>query len=104
MLARLKPLVPRLVKIWVGGAYVSGTLPCWCEQYGKWNLEIVRRDPTTQGFAVQPRLWVVERSFAWLVCNRRFRVDYERWVQTSETLIEVAFIHLLLRRLATSTG
>ena len=52
------------------------------------------------GFAVQPRRWVVERSFAWLVRNRRLRIDYERKVQTSETLIEVAMIRLLVRRLA----
>jgi putative transposase len=43
---------------------------------------------------------VVERSFAWLVRNRRLRTDYERRLQTSETLIAVAFIRLLLRRLA----
>ena len=41
-------------------------------------------------------------SFAWLVRNRRLRIDYERKVQTSETLIEVAIIRLLLRRLAKS--
>jgi len=38
--------------------------------------------------------------FSWLVRNRRLRIDYERRVQTSETLIEVAIIRLLLRRLA----
>ena len=31
--------------------------------------------------------------------NRRLAKDYERRVQTSETLIEVAMIRLLLRRL-----
>ncbi len=31
--------------------------------------------------------------------NRRLVKDYERRVQTSETLIEVAIIRLLLRRL-----
>jgi putative transposase len=84
------------------GAYTSGKLARWCKDYGARELEIVGRDPGTQGFAVQPRRWVVERSFAWLVRNRRLRIDYERRVQTSETLIEVAFIRLLLRRLATS--
>lgn len=42
---------------------------------------------------------VVERSFAWLVRNRRLARDYERKVHTSETLIEVASIRLLLRSL-----
>lgn len=103
LLAGLKPLVRRLEKIWADGAYTSGKLARWCEGYGGWELEIVGRDPATQGFAVQPRRWVVERTFAWLVRNRRLRIDYERRVQTSETLIEVAFIRLLLRRLAGAT-
>jgi putative transposase len=102
LLAGLKPLVPRLAKLWADGAYTSGKLARWCREYGGWDLEIVERDPEVQGFAVQPRRWVVERSFAWLVRNRRLRIDYERKVQTSETLIEVAFIRLLLRRRAKS--
>jgi len=104
LLAGLKPLVPRLKKIWADGAYTSGKLARWCKDYGGWELEVVGRDPEAQGFAVQPRRWVVERTFAWLVRNRRLRIDYERKVQTSETLIEVAFIRLLVRRLARSAG
>ncbi len=68
-----------------------------------------RRDPEARGFAVQPRRWVVEPGalwavFAWLVRNRRLRIDDEREVQTSETLVEVTFIRLPLRRLARYTG
>jgi putative transposase len=102
LLAGLKPLVPRRAKLWADGAYASKNLARWCEGYGGWEREIVGRDPEARGFAVQPRRWVVERSFAWLVRNRRLRIDYERKLQTSETLIEVAFIRLLLRRLAKS--
>ena len=61
---------------------------------------LVGRDPEAQGFAVQPHRWVVERIFPCLVRNRRLRIDYERRLQTSETLIAVAFVRLLLRRLA----
>ena len=71
----------------------------WCKQQGGWDLEVVERPPGTQGFCVQPRRWVVERSFAWLIRNRRLAKDYERKVQTSETLIEVAATRLVLRRL-----
>jgi putative transposase len=102
LLAGLKPLVPRLAKLWADGAYTSKKLARWCEGYGGWELEIVGRDPEARGFAVQPRRWVVERSFAWRVRNRRLRLDDERRLQTSETLIEVAFIRLLVRRLAKS--
>lgn len=100
LLAGLKPLVPRLAKIWANGAYTSRTLPRWCEEYGGWGLEIVGRDPEPQGFAIQPQRWVVERSFAWPVRNRRLRINYKRRVPTSETLVEVATIRLLVRRLA----
>jgi putative transposase len=41
----------------------------------------------------------VERTFGWLSRYRRMSKDYERKVQTSETLIEVAMIRLLLARL-----
>ena len=46
-----------------------------------------------------PRRSVAERTFKWLSRNRRLAKDYERRVQTSEPLIEIAIICLLLRRL-----
>jgi transposase len=52
---------------------------------------------------VQPRRWVVERSFAWLNRYRRLAKDYERKGQTSETLIEIAAMRLTLRRLASAS-
>jgi putative transposase len=52
-----------------------------------------------RGFSVQPRRWIVERTFGWLSRNRRMSKDYERKVQTSETLIELATIRLLVVRL-----
>jgi putative transposase len=62
----------------------------------------VERARGTRGLGIQPRRWVLERSFAWLNRNRRLAKDYERRVQTSETLIEVAMIRLLVARLGTS--
>ncbi len=51
-------------------------------------------------FEVVPRRWVVKRTFAWLGRNRRLARDDERMVQTTETLLEIAMIRLMLRRLA----
>ena len=51
-------------------------------------------------FEVLPKRWIVERTFGWLGRNRRLAKDYEREVQTNETLIEVAMIRLILGRLA----
>ncbi len=101
MLVGLKPLVvPRLRKIWADGAYGGEKLAKWCEQQGGWELEVVERDREVEGFRVLAKRWIVERTFGWLGRNRRLAKDYERKAQTSETLIEVAMIRLILRRLA----
>jgi putative transposase len=92
--------LPRLEKIWADAAYRGQELAEWCQRQGGWKLKIVEREPGTRGFKVQPRRWVVERSFAWLSRNRRLARDYERMVQTSETFIEIAATRLVLRRLA----
>jgi putative transposase len=100
LLAGLKALLPRLKKIWADGAYTGEKLAGWCEEQGGWELEIVERRGDAEGFAVLPHRWIVERTLGWLMRNRRLSKDYERKVQTSETLIKVAMIRLILRRLA----
>ena len=86
-------------KIWADQAYQGQGLYDWCTATGGWELEVVRRPPGVRGWSQQPRRWIVERTFPWLLCNRRLVVDYECKVQTSETLIEVAMVGLLLARL-----
>jgi putative transposase len=100
LLAGLKPFVPRLKKIWADGAYAGEKLAGWLEEQSGWGLEIIERDREAKGFEVLPKRWIVERTFSWLIRNRRLSKDYERLVQTSETFIEVAMIRLILRRLA----
>jgi putative transposase len=63
-------------------------------------LEIVNRDKTSPGFQVLPQRWVVERTFGWLGRYRRLSKDYEYRTETSETMILIAMIHLMVRRLA----
>ena len=100
LLAGLNPLVPRLKKIYADGAYSGEELRRWCEERGGGKLEIVERDRETEGFEVLPKRWIVERTFSWLIRDRRLSKDYERMVQSSETFITVAMIRLMLRRLA----
>ena len=52
------------------------------------------------GFTVLPRRWVIERTIAWIMRNRRMSRDYEILAQTTEVLVYVAMIRLMLRRLA----
>src|SRR5262249_17980926 len=90
--------VPRLQKIWADAAWRGKDLADWCQQQGGWALEIVEQEPGTRGFQVQPRRWVVERCFAWLSRNRRMAKDYERKLQTTATMMELAIVRLLFRR------
>ena len=50
-------------------------------------------------FAVIPKRWVVERSFAWLEKNRRLWKNCVRLLNTSLQFVHLAFLALLLRRL-----
>jgi putative transposase len=99
LLAGLAPLMPRLKLIWADGAYAGEKLRRWCEEHSGWRLEIVSHHVGSSTFEVLPRRWVVERSFAWISRNRRLAKDYERKMQTSECLMKVAMIRLMLRRL-----
>lgn len=51
------------------------------------------------GFKVQPKRWVVERTFAWLGRNRRLSKEYEHHTESTENLIYIAMSRLILRRI-----
>jgi putative transposase len=91
--------MPRLELVWADGAYAGEKLRKWCEEWTGWRLEVVARNTDGSTFEVVPRRWVVERSIAWICRNRRLARDYERKVQTSECLMKVAMIRLMLIRL-----
>src|SRR6266567_1517204 len=49
---------------------------------------------------VLPRRWVVERTFAWIGRYRRMSKDYEYLTSSSESMVCLTMIRLMLRRLA----
>lgn len=51
------------------------------------TVEVVRRLQEQQGFAVQPRRWVVERTFAWLLRWRRLVRNYEQRNDVSQNMM-----------------
>jgi putative transposase len=88
----------RLLKLWADKGY-QGELSDWLEQHFGIQLDMVTAEPGQVGFAVQPRRWVVERTFAWLGQFRRLSKDYERCPRSSEGTIYLASIFTLLKRL-----
>jgi len=47
---------------------------------------------------VLPKRWIVERTIAWLNRSRRLSKDFELKHISAETIIHIAFAHMLLRR------
>lgn len=95
---------PRLEVLFADAGYAGGTL---AEQlrghatHPALRLEIVqRRDSTPKGFHVQPKRWVVERTFGWLMQARRLARDYETKPSSSAALILIQASRIMLRRLA----
>jgi putative transposase len=94
---------PRLKIVWGDGKYHNHGLYEWLKTNRRrlpWELEIVSRPKDATGFVLLPKRWVAERSFAWLGRSRRLSKDYERRTDSSECMVRLNAIHLVLRRLA----
>lgn len=99
LLEKLPPLIrQQLQLIWVDGGYKESLVE-WFAQQSQIVLEIVKPREGQKGFVVQPRRWVVERTFAWLNRYRRLSKDYEHCLQSSTGMIYIASISTMLKRL-----
>src|SRR5262249_6927173 len=67
--------LPRLVRVWADALYRG--FAGWVAADCRWVLAIVRGKPGATTFAVQPRRWIVERTFGWFGRYRRLSKDYE---------------------------
>ena len=97
VLKRSRARFPFVERAYVDGGY-AGRLVRWAKDKAHIVLEVVKRSADQTGFAVIRRRWVVERSFAWIVKNRRFVRDYEQLTAVAETLIAIAASATLIRR------
>jgi len=67
--------------------------------YLDFTVEVVRGLQGQSGFQVQPRRWVVERTFAWLMRYRRLVRDYEQRIDVSEAMMHIALGSSLMHRI-----
>jgi putative transposase len=95
---------PRLRRMWADSKYHNKKLYAYIEYHvnGDWELLIVSRPKDQEGWVKLPKRWVVERTFAWLGRYRIHSKDYERLTESSEAMIHVSSIALMLKRLRPS--
>jgi putative transposase len=124
LLEPIKGVFARRKKVWVDSAYTGKGREWIVEQMG-WEVEVVGHAPRPRGmwvwpgmeiteemlavfkrpkgFRHLPRRWVVERTFAWMGRYRRMSKDYEYLTSSSECMVCLTMIRLLVRRLAGAT-
>jgi len=94
---------PRLGVVFADNKYHNYGLYDWLTRHRRpYDLEVVSRPAGTTGFKPLKVRWVVERTFAWLGKYRALSKDYEHLPASSETVVRLAAIHHMLRRLAPS--
>jgi putative transposase len=91
--------LPRLAVVWADSAYATAARAEEVAFWGRYELVVVRRPEGARGWVLVPQRWVVGRTFAWLLRYRRHARDYERRTESSEAMIDVSMVHVMLRRL-----
>lgn len=112
VLAATKAVCERMKLSWADMGYRGQQLKQWIEQECHWELDIVKRPskwgrypvdvepPPMPAFTVLRHRWVVERTFAWIGRYRRMSKDYEYLIESSEAMLYLTMIRLMLKRLA----
>jgi len=97
LLANMIGLFHRIKLIWADGGY-AGKFVDMAKRTFKRTIEIVKR-PDIHKFVVLPKRWIVERTFGWFSKYRRLSKDYETLPNSSESMIYIAMINLMVHRL-----
>lgn len=87
----------RLKTIFADGGY-TGKLIAWCFAMFHWSIQVVKRSEL-HVFKILPKRWIVERTFGWFNFRRRLSKDYEHNPRSSEAMVQIAMINLMLKRL-----
>ncbi len=97
VIAELRSRFHRLIKIVADGGYRGELIEHTRVTFG-WILEIVLRKDSSKKFELLPQRWIVERTFAWFEGYRRLSKDFEYHPETSQAMIQLAKVRLMLNR------
>lgn len=62
------------------------------------NLKLHISRKIKDAFAILPKRWIVERTFAWLGNFRRLAKDYEILTKSAENMVRIAMIQITLAK------
>ena len=96
VMEKLKYNLSKIVKIFADGGY-AGKLVEYVKDTFSWVLEIVKKEGNE--FQVLPKRWIVERTISWINNSRRNSKDYEYLTETSEAMVQLAMIRIMLNRI-----
>jgi transposase len=88
----------RIENVLADGGYTGETFATEVKSLINAPVEIAKRNEL-HTFAVIPKRWIVERSFAWLEKCRRLWKNCERKLNTSLQMVVTAFIVIAIKRL-----
>jgi transposase len=101
LLDQATTVYPTLTKTWVDAGFKNTVV-----EHGAAlgvDVEVVTKDPQVKGFSVVKRRWVAERTLGWLMHHRRLVRDYEARPDNSASMITIAMIDNLAKRLTAET-
>ena len=87
---------PNLSTIFADAGY-RGKLKKWVKKTLNMDLQVVHKKYNKQQWQVQPKRWIVERTFAWLLNFRRLVINYERTTASAISYINLAMICLMVK-------
>jgi len=96
LLNHAKTAHPALAKTWTDAGFKNQVI-----EHGAMlgiDVEVVTKDPQVKGFSVVKRRWVVERTIGWIMQHRRLARDYEARPDHSASMINIAMIDNLAKR------
>ncbi|MBV8398196.1 MAG: IS5 family transposase [Acetobacteraceae bacterium] len=106
VVGKLQPAAfPRLKTLFGDNKYHNYEYYAWLDKHsqGQWRMEISSRPADATEFKPLRIRWVVERTFAWIGRYRRNSKDYEKRTDSSESMVLVSSMSLMLRRLKPPT-
>ena len=95
---RLRESVHGILAIFADGGYRGKLADNAMIAFG-YALKVVMRSDRARKSDVVPKRWVVERSFAWMNAHRRLSKDYELLCESSEAMVQLSAIKILLNKI-----